>query len=310
LVQGEPTVVGTSTKQEEVNMWLILGAEGQLGLSLQLVLAQNHIPFRRLGRTSLNISDREQCEKVLNREMPSVVVNCAAWTAVDLAEDHEDEAFSVNCDGVRNLAIACREVSATLVHFSTDYVFSGIEELPYEIDAPTSPRSAYGRSKLCGEKAIQEELPNNFYIFRTAWLYSQFKNNFVKTMIRKALSHSPVRVVADQIGQPTEATDLARHIVDVVTSMAPGGIFHGTNSGQASWYELTQEIYQALNVDKALVTPVETSEYPTKAVRPKYSVLSHAHTVDLGIAEMEDWKKTLLSVLPLITQQILEEDNK
>lgn len=291
-------------------MWLILGAEGQLGLSLQLVLSQNRIPFRRLSRSSLDISDRDQCEQIFYEMTPSVVVNCAAWTAVDLAEDHEEEASSVNCDGVRNIAIACREVSATLVHISTDYVFSGVAESPYEIDAPTSPSSAYGRSKLCGEKAIQEELPNNFYIFRTAWLYSQFKNNFVKTMIRKALSHSPVRVVADQIGQPTEATDLARHIVDVVTSKAPGGIFHGTNSGQASWYELTQEIYEALNVDKALVTPVETSEYPTKAVRPKYSVLSHAHTVDLGIAEMEDWKKTLLSVLPLITQQILEEDNK
>lgn len=289
-------------------MWLILGAEGQLGLSLQLVLSQNHIPFRRLGRSSLDISNRSQCEQIFNEMTPSVVVNCAAWTAVDLAEDHEEEALSVNCEGVRNIAIACREVSATLVHISTDYVFSGVAESPYEIDALTSPSSAYGRSKLCGEEAVQEELPNNFYIFRTAWLYSQFKNNFVKTMIRKALSHSPVRVVADQIGQPTEATDLAQHIVDVVTSKAPAGIFHGTNSGQASWYELTQEIYNALNVDKALVTPVPTSEYPTKAVRPKYSVLSHAHTVELGIAEMEDWKKTLLSVLPIITQQILEED--
>jgi dTDP-4-dehydrorhamnose reductase len=289
-------------------MWLILGAEGQLGLSLQLVLSKNHIPFRHLGRSHLDISNRDQCQQVFSEVMPSVVVNCAAWTAVDLAEDHEEEASYVNCDGVRNIAIACREVSATLIHISTDYVFSGIAESPYEIDAPTSPSSAYGRSKLCGEKAIQEELPNNFYIFRTAWLYSQFKNNFVKTMIRKALSQSPVRVVADQIGQPTEALDLAQHILDVVTSKAPAGIFHGTNSGQATWYELTQEIYEALNVDKSLVTPVETSEYPTKAVRPKYSVLSHAHTVELGIAEMEDWKKTLLSVLPAITQQILEED--
>jgi dTDP-4-dehydrorhamnose reductase len=289
-------------------MWLILGAEGQLGLSLQLVLSKNHIPFRHLGRSRLDISNRDQCQQVFSEVMPSVVVNCAAWTEVDLAEDHEEEASYVNCDGVRNIAIACREVSATLIHISTDYVFSGIAESPYEIDAPTSPSSAYGRSKLCGEKAIQEELPNNFYIFRTAWLYSQFKNNFVKTMIRKALSQSPVRVVADQIGQPTEALDLAQHILDVVTSKAPAGIFHGTNSGQATWYELTQEIYNALNVDKALVTPVPTSEYPTKAVRPKYSVLSHARTVELGIAEMEDWKKTLLSVLPAITQQILEED--
>ena len=291
-------------------MWLILGADGQLGLSLQQVLSQENIPFKPLGRLSLDIRNREQCLQVFNELRPSVVINCAAWTAVDLAEDFEGDAFSINCDGVRNIAIACRDVSATLVHISTDYVFSGVSESPYEIDAPTSPSSVYGRSKLCGEKAIQEEIPDSFYIFRTAWLYSQFKGNFVKTMIRKALSHSPVRVVADQIGQPTEATDLARHIIDVVTSKAPVGIFHGTNSGQASWYELTLEIFTALNVDKELVTPVETSEYPTKATRPKYSVLSHARTVELGITEMDDWKKALRDVLPIITQQLLEEDHR
>jgi dTDP-4-dehydrorhamnose reductase len=302
-------VVGTSPEQEKVTMWLILGAEGQLGLSLQLVLSENNIPFISLGRTSLDIADRDQCRQTLAELTPSIVVNCAAWTAVDLAEDQEAEALSINCDGVRNIAIACREVGATLVHISTDYVFSGVAELPYETDATTAPVSAYGRTKLCGERAIQQELQDNYYVFRTAWLYSQFKNNFVKTMVRKALTHSPVRVVADQIGQPTEATSLARHIVEVVASEAPFGIFHGTNSGQASWYELTQAIYGSLNVDQSLVTPVTTSEYPTKAIRPKFSVLSHAHTLELGIAEMEHWKKTLLSVLPSITQQVLEEDN-
>lgn len=291
-------------------MWLILGGEGQLGLSLQLILSQANIPFQAVGRNTLDICDLEACIGVINELNPNVVVNCAAWTAVDLAEDHEEEAFNINCNGVRNVAIACRETNATLVHISTDYVFSGIAETPYETDSPTAPASAYGRSKLCGEEAVREELPEHSYIFRTAWLYSQFQGNFVKTMVRKAITNSPVRVVSDQLGQPTAATDLAQHIVDVVLSNAPCGIFHGTNSGQASWYELTQEIYSFLKVDTSLVMPVPTSEYPTRAVRPQYSVLSHSRTTDIGLQEMTSWKTALLIALPTIKEQILKEDQK
>ena len=291
-------------------MWLILGGEGQLGLSLQLILSESHIPFRAIGRDTLDISNQEACIRVIHQMKPQIVVNCAAWTAVDLAEDHEDEAFNINCNGARNVAIACREESATLVHISTDYVFSGVSDSPYETESPTAPTSAYGRSKLCGEEAVREELPEQSYIFRTAWLYSQFRGNFVKTMVRKALTHSPVRVVSDQLGQPTVATDLAQHIVDVVQSNAPCGIFHGTNSGQASWYELTQEIFSFLAVDTSLVTPVPTSEYPTRAVRPQYSVLSHTRTIDSGLQEMIHWKSALVNSLPAIKQQILKEDQK
>jgi len=303
-------MVGTITKQGQIAMWLILGGEGQLGLSLQLILSQANIPYRAIGRDALDICNREVCIQVINELKPSVVVNCAAWTAVDLAEDQEEEAFDINCTGSRNVAIACREANATLVHISTDYVFSGVADTPYETDAPTAPTSAYGRSKLCGEEAVREELPERSYIFRTAWLYSQFRGNFVKTMVRKALTNSPVRVVSDQLGQPTAATDLAQHIIHVVESNAPFGIFHGTNSGQASWFELTKEIYAFLKVDTSLVTPVPTSEYPTRAVRPQYSVLSHNHTTDLGLQEMNDWKTALTTALPAIKQQILKEDQK
>ena len=303
-------MVGTITEQGQITMWLILGGEGQLGLSLQLILSQANIPFRAVGRDTLDICNRDTCIQVISELKPSVVVNCAAWTAVDLAEDHEEEAFSINCNGSRNVAIACREANATLVHVSTDYVFSGVADTPYETDSPTAPTSAYGRTKLCGEEAVREELPERSYIFRTAWLYSQFRGNFVKTMVRKALTNSPVRVVSDQLGQPTVATDLAQHIVHVVQANAPFGIFHGTNSGQASWFELTKEIYSFLKVDTSLVTPVPTSEYPTRAVRPQYSVLSHTHTTDLGLQEMKDWKTALLIALPTIKEQILKEDQK
>jgi len=291
-------------------MWLILGGEGQLGLSFQLILTQANIPFQAIGRSTLDICNLESCIQIVSELKPRVVVNCAAWTAVDLAEDHEDEAFEINCTGSRNVAIACREANATLVHISTDYVFSGVSDTPYETESPTAPTSAYGRSKLCGEDAVREELPERSYIFRTAWLYSQFRGNFVKTMVRRALANSQVRVVSDQLGQPTVATDLALHIIHVVQSNAPCGIFHGTNSGQASWYELTQEIYAFLKADTSLVTPVPTSEYPTRAVRPKYSVLSHTHTTDLGLEEMTSWKSALINSLPAIKQQILKEDQK
>ena len=289
-------------------MWLILGGEGQLGLSFQLILSQANIPYQAVGRDTLDISNLEACVRVINEIQPQIVVNCAAWTAVDLAEDNEEEAFNINCTGSRNVAIACREANSILVHISTDYVFSGVSDKPYETDSPTAPTSVYGKSKLCGELAILEELPEHSFIFRTAWLYSQFGGNFVKTMVRKALSNSPVRVVADQIGQPTVATDLAQHIVDVIASNAPGGIFHGTNSGQATWYELTQQIYTLLNVDTSLVSPVSTSEYPTRAIRPQYSVLSHAHTVAVGVREMTNWFTALSNSLPVIAQQILEEE--
>ena len=288
-------------------MWLILGANGQLGKSLQAVLTANDISFTAVDRQTLDITDRDACIKLFTAVSPEVVVNCAAWTAVDLAEDNETEAFRINCDATRNIAVASREINAINVHISTDYVFPGIANTPYDVDSPTAPVSVYGKSKLCGEVAVAEEYPDKSYIVRTAWLYSTHGGNFVKTMIRKARSASAVRVVSDQLGQPTLATDLARHIVDLVTSHAPFGIFHGTNSGVASWYDLTVEIYKQLGVDTSLVSPVPTSEYPTKAVRPQYSVLGHAHTIKCGVAEMQDWKTALQESLPNIVKTISEE---
>ena len=288
-------------------MWLILGANGQLGKSLQTVLTTNDISFTAVDRQLLDITDRDACIKLFNSLSPEVVVNCAAWTAVDLAEDNEAEAFRINCDATRNIAIASREVNAINVHVSTDYVFSGVADAPYDVDSPTAPVSVYGKSKLCGEVAVTEEYPERSYIVRTAWLYSPHGGNFVKTMIRKARSASAVRVVSDQLGQPTLAANLAQHIVDLVANQAPFGIFHGTNSGIASWYDLTVEIYTQLGVDTSLVSPVLTSEYPTKAVRPQYSVLGHAHTIDCGVAEMQNWKTALQESLPNIVKVISEE---
>lgn len=160
-------------------------------------------------------------------------------------------------------------------------------------DDPTGPVSVYGKSKLCGEQASLSEYSSHTYIVRTAWLYSKYGHNFVKTMARKALANDPVRVVNDQLGQPTHAGDLAKHIFEIVTSQAPTGIYHGTNSGQTSWYELTKSIYQMLGKSVDLVSAVPSTEYPTKAPRPSFSVLSHNKTIANNISEMQPWTDAL-----------------
>lgn len=285
-------------------MWMILGSDGQLGQSLQLVLSERNIPFFACNRGALDITDQSACFDFFEKHQPKYVVNCAAWTAVDLAEDFEEESNRINCLGARNVAKASKKVGSVLVYISTDYVFSGDSSVPYEEDAATNPASIYGSTKLCGEEAVKQEYSEGSYIVRTAWLYSQFKKNFVKTMITKALSKSPVRVVDDQFGQPTHAGDLAIHIVELAQSGAKFGIYHGTNSGSATWYELTREIYDALDVDLNLVTAVPTSEYPTKAKRPQYSVLAHTATLRTSTAPMRDWKSALRESLPAVRESV------
>ena len=288
-------------------MWVILGGNGQLGQSFAEVLTQSSTTYRIVGRETADITDLNSVRHLLTELQPKVVVNCAAWTAVDNAEDHEKGAFLINADGARHIAIASKEINARLVHISTDYVFPGTDVGPYSETSATGPVSAYGRSKLAGEKAVLEEYPENSLIVRTAWLYSKYRANFVKTMVRKCLQNAPVKVVNDQLGQPTLATDLARHIENLVAHPNATGIFHGTNSGSATWCDLTVAIYNALGADTSLVTPVPSSEYPTKATRPKNSVLGHQHTIDLGVSEMRPWDAALKSCIGEIKDVIEKE---
>jgi dTDP-4-dehydrorhamnose reductase len=273
--------------------WLIIGGDGQLGLSFRDLLTEQNIPFDFSTIDTLDITDEKAVDVFVQQRSPSVVVNCAAWTAVDAAEDNEIAAHAVNCDGARFVARAAKNVGATHVLVSTDYVFPGNATTPFKEDDPTGPVSVYGKTKLCGELAALEEYPNSTYVVRTAWLYSKYGHNFVKTMTRQALAGNTVRVVNDQIGQPTHAGDLAKHIVDLVTTSAPFGVYHGTNSGETSWYELTCEIYSLLSKSSELVLPVSSSEYPTKATRPSYSVLSHEKTLRNKISEMPLWRDSL-----------------
>lgn len=276
---------------------------------MQEVLADRGLSFVALGSEECDVTSAAEVSAVIAHLRPDVVVNCSAWTAVDAAEDNEAAVFAINCDGPRNIASACSAIGSTLVHISTDYVFPGTGSSAYAEDSPTAPVSVYGRSKLCGEQGAIARHPDGTYIVRTAWLYSRHGANFVKTMLRRALAGVAVRVVDDQVGQPTLADDLARHIIELVTSEAPAGVYHGTNSGQGTWFDLAKEIFVLSGADSELVSPVSTSEYPTRAERPANSVLGHARTLNAGLAEMRKWEDALRESIGGIIAAVRSEGN-
>ena len=288
--------------------WLITGGSGQLGIAVSEELDSRGLVFTALSSSDLDITDSKVVTDFIAQNAPSVIVNCAAWTDVDGAESNEESASKVNGHGPENLAVAAAAMESRLIHVSTDYVFSGESQKPFEIDDQIDPQSAYGRTKADGEKKVLTSYPENSYVVRTAWLYSARGKNFAKTMTRLALNgDGEVRVVNDQVGQPTSAVDLAKQIVDLGLGLAPAGIFHGTNSGQASWFEFAQEIFSLAGADVDRVLPVSSSEYPRPAKRPSYSVLSHEEWSKTSIAPMRDWKIALASVMPEIISTVKAE---
>jgi dTDP-4-dehydrorhamnose reductase len=288
-------------------VWVVLGGHGQLALSIHDVLSELGIEHRLFGRNEVDVTNISSVTDQMAVLKPKVIVNCAAWTAVDNAEDFPTEAFLINGEGARNVAQVARDLNSRLAHISTDYVFQGTQSGSHTENTPTDPSSVYGASKLAGEEAVLAEYPSNSLVVRTAWLYSQYGGNFVKTMIRKALTHSEVRVVNDQVGQPTFAADLARHLVALVEHPNATGIFHGTNSGSATWFDLTVAIYDLLGIDTKLVVPVDSSTYPTKARRPSNSVLAHDRTIALGLQEMRSWSQALSDSIETISSVFRKE---
>ena len=285
--------------------WLITGASGQLGLALQEELTLRGIDFVGANSSELNITNPLVVNKMVDLIKPNIIVNSAAWTDVDGAETNESATYSVNSLGPQNLAIAASKAGARLVQISTDYVFSGDASVPWSENAPHNPESVYGSTKSEGEKFILATLPSNSYVVRTAWLYSPKGKNFAKTIANLALNkEGEVRVVNDQIGQPTVAGDLAKQIVELVLSEAPAGIYHGTNSGQATWFEFAQEIFRLAGADVARVIPVSSSEFPSPAKRPAYSVLSHDAWAGTSVPEMRNWKIALEEAMPAIISAV------
>jgi dTDP-4-dehydrorhamnose reductase len=240
--------------------------------------------------------------------LPKVIVNCAAWTDVDGAETHEPQAARVNGDGAENVAIAAKQCGAKLIHVSTDYVFSGEGKTPRQTSDAINPQSAYGRTKAEGESRVLATYPENSSIVRTAWLYSPWGKNFAKTITRHALNgDGAVRVVNDQIGQPTSAIDLAKQLVQLGLSSSPEGIYHGTNSGEATWFEFAQEIFKLVGSDVNRVVPVSSSEYSRPAKRPTYSVLNHDAWVKTSVKPMRDWRIALEEAMSAIISAVKAE---
>ena len=273
---------------------LVVGAAGQLGRDVVDVLAENSsLAVLGIDLPEIDITDPQSVELVFGGFDPDFVINCAAYTAVDDAETNEELALRVNGLGPRLMAQECHKASAWLVHVSTDYVFDGEATTPYAEDATPDPRSAYGRTKLAGEDAVREVLPDSHYIIRTAWLYGCHGSNFVKTMLRLEGERDTVSVVDDQRGQPTYSRDLARQIVQVFEKHPAPGTYHGTNSGEVTWYEFTQEIFRLAGADPARVLPTTSAEFVRAAPRPSYSVLGHDRWDGSGIAPMRPWQEAL-----------------
>jgi dTDP-4-dehydrorhamnose reductase len=281
--------------------WLITGGSGQLGIAFSQELGKRGLLFNSWSSKDLDITQGPIVRDFVSKLSPKVILNCAAWTDVDGAESNELQACRVNRDGAENIAVAAKSCNAKLIHISTDYVFSGESNTPWEVNAEIKPQSAYGRTKADGENRVLVTYPENASIVRTAWLYSPWGKNFAKSMVRLALNgKGEVPVVNDQIGQPTLAEDLAKQIVELVVSGAPSGIYHGTNSGKATWFEFAQEIFELAGADVARVVPILSSKYPRAAKRPSYSVLSHDTWDKTTIQPMRDWRIALAESMPAI----------
>jgi dTDP-4-dehydrorhamnose reductase len=281
--------------------WLITGGTGQLGISLSRELRNRGILFEAQGSQDLDITKGLIVQDSIADLSPTVIVNCAAWTDVDGAEVSEQQASMVNADGVENIALAAKNCAAKLIHISTDYVFSGESNYPWQVGDRLNPQSAYGRTKADGESRVLQAYKENSSIVRTAWMYSPWGKNFAKTMTRLAISgDNEVRVVNDQVGQPTSAIDLAKQLVDLGQSNSPAGIYHGTNSGQGTWFDFAKEIFDLAGADASRVIPVSSNKHPRPAKRPSYSVLSHDAWGNSSLQPMRDWRIALAGAMPAI----------
>jgi len=276
--------------------WLVTGGGGMLAQDLETVARQAGHDVEVLARHELDITDPQACELAV--QGADVVVNCAAWTAVDDAETREAEAFAVNAVGPANLARAASRAGARLVHVSTDYVFAGDAGSPYPEDGPVAPRSAYGRTKAAGEWAVRAEAPDHLVV-RTAWLYGAGGPCFPKTMARLAADRDELSVVDDQAGQPTWTVDLSDLIVRLVEAGAPSGTYHGTSSGSTTWFGFTRAVLDAVGSSTVLL-PTTSEKFVRPAPRPAYSVLGHDALDAIGVTPIGDWAERWEAAAPAV----------
>jgi dTDP-4-dehydrorhamnose reductase len=276
---------------------LVTGANGQLGKEIkQLAPSFPQFDFIFLSREDLPIHHFEMVRHYFNTYYPQYLINCAAYTAVDRAEQEKDLAFQVNGEAVGVLAAVCKEHHCRFIHISTDYVFDGTASVPYKEDSPTNPQSVYGASKLEGEKQALQYNPDSI-IIRTSWVYSEFGKNFVRTMVKLMKEKDEINVVNDQFGSPTYAADLAEAILQIISSQQwVAGIFNYSNEGIISWYDFALAIKKLIN-SNCKINPIPTSQYPTPAKRPAYSVLDKTKIQKAFDIQLQDWKRSLANCL-------------
>ena len=280
---------------------LVTGASGQLGQAIQFI-AKNHseIKFVFCSSSDLDISNKENCQTVFQKTKPDFCINAAAYTAVDKAESERYKAELINVLGSKNIAEVCNNFDVKLIHISTDFVFDGSNDKPYTETQITNPKGVYGQTKLDGEKAIQQVF-SKYYIIRTSWVYSQFGNNFMKTMLRLASERAALSVVNDQIGTPTNAVDLAEALVQIILSANQQptndnyGIYNFSNEGECSWYDFAKKIFEINNVSIDL-SAIPTEQFPTPAQRPKYSVLDKSKIKTTFGITIKTWEESLKSI--------------
>jgi len=267
--------------------WLIVGAGGMLATDLEQELTLRGARVRALPKEALDITDPASIARGI--VSADVVVNCAAYTAVDAAEEHEDEAMAINGTGPLLLAQACMEAGIRLVHVSTDYVFAGDATAPYAEDDAPDPRSAYGRTKAEGERGVMAA-GGSYLIVRTAWLYGAAGPCFPRTIAAAGAQRGALTVVDDQVGQPTWTRDVARTLIALVEAKAPAGIYHATSSGQASWFEFAREVCASAGLGD-IVSPIPSTELSRPAPRPAWSVLGHEASEALGVPSIGHWRE-------------------
>lgn len=279
---------------------LVTGAGGQLGYDVVKELERRKIECRGIGRTEVDLVDQTALETYLKAYRPDVVIHCAAYTAVDKAEDEADICRAVNAEATEHMAKICHELNAKMIYISTDYVFPGAGDRAYESNDVTAPLGVYGRTKLAGEEAVKKWL-KKYYIVRISWVFGRNGGNFVKTMLRLGKERAELNVVDDQIGSPTYTADLAPLLCDMAEADRYG-VYHATNEGTCSWAEFAAEIFRQARIE-CRVTPIASAQYPTKAKRPLNSRLSKSGLEQNGFDRLPHWQDALRRYLDEVERQ-------
>jgi len=289
---------------------LVTGKNGQLGKSIHKIVTNNEQTdeFVFVGREELDLSSTDSITSYFNHNNFDIIINCAAHTAVDKAEEEAVLANQINHLAVAQLAQIAKTQQAKLIHVSTDYVFDGESDKPYTEADATNPINIYGKTKLAGEQALKEIMPTDAIIIRTSWVYSEYGNNFVKTMLRLGKQRDELSVVGDQIGSPTYATDLANAILKIIQNKAfkevgqETQVYHYSNAGEISWYEFAKEIFELADI-QCSVSPITTEQYPTPAKRPKNTLMNKDKIAKTFSVNIADWKESLNTCMTILKEQ-------